>query len=168
MATKISDNVWVVGGKTADYFSKEKNITHTPNPIKKDSSDSGEWCNWGDDNLYPQRLMEKVKLSGTAQGGLDVLKSAHYGAGFRIHEAIETEKGVDFRERHLTSKNYPAIKTFFDETQFPIMMDDIVSDYEDFHLAFPEYLTTPNSQEIISVERKQSANCRFASFSKSG
>lgn len=170
MAQKISDGVYAVGGKNkmAIYFSKGKDPVHSKNAIKKSWSDSGEWCNWGDDNLYPQRLMEKVKLSGTAQGGLDVLKSVHTGAGFRLHEAVQNEKGVEFIERYLTSKNYPEIKEFFDETQFPIMMDEIVSDYEDFHLAFPEYLTSPNSDKIISAERKQTANCRFAVPNASG
>ncbi|MBG0515311.1 hypothetical protein I4P13_16215 [Elizabethkingia meningoseptica] len=165
-ASKIADNVYAVGGKAAVYLSKDKIPTHTPTPINKDASDSGEWCNWGDDNLYPQRLMRKVNDSGTAQGGLEVLKSAHYGIGFRLYEGVETDTGVNFRERLLSS--YPDIQTFFDTVGFDIFLSEIISDYEDFRLAFPEFLLSPNGQEIISVQRLQAANCRFAIPNKSG
>jgi len=162
MKSKISDNIVAVGGNrgAAIFLSKGKEPVLINPKLKKDSSDSGEWCNWGDDNLFPQRLVKKVKDSGTAGGGLEVLTTAHFGMGIEIYEEIETEKGTELKKRALSK--LPEIYAFFKRCQFNTELSDLIDDYEYFRLAFPQYLTSPDTSKIISMQRLQAANCRFA------
>ena len=53
----------------------------------------------GDNNLYPIEFEKKLKKSGTAIGGLEVLTSAHYGTSFSLFEEIETDSGTDFKNK---------------------------------------------------------------------
>jgi hypothetical protein len=132
MKSKISDNIVAVGGNrgAAIFLSKGKEPVLINPKLKKDSSDSGEWCNWGDDNLFPQRLVKKVKDSGTAGGGLEVLTTAHFGMGIEIYEEIETEKGTELKKRALSK--LPEIYAFFKRCQFNTELSDLIDDYEYF------------------------------------
>ena len=161
---KIDDHTYIINsgmGAVVRFGAagKDKTPAHSQPKLLPSSSDSEEWCNWGDDNLYPKRLMEKVEKVGAAVGGLEVLTSAHLGTGLKIFELVETEQDAVFREKIPSS--VPEIMDFFDRTQFEMVISDIIYDYEAFGLAFPEYLLNPNGNEIISVKRHKAADCRF-------
>ena len=92
---KIDDNTYIINsgmGAVVRFGAagKDKTPAHSLPKLLPSSSDSEEWCNWGDDNLYPKRLMEKVEKVGAAVGGLEVLTSAHLGTGLKIFELVET------------------------------------------------------------------------------
>ncbi len=162
MSKKISEDIYAVGGNrgAAIYLSKGKEPQFSAPKINKDSTDSGEWCNWGDDNLWPQKLMSKLNRAGTAGGGLDVLTSAHFGTGCELYQEVPDDaEGVRMVRRPLSS--FPDIQAFFRRCQFNLTLSEIIDDSETFGIAFPEYLTTPNGEEIISVQRLQAANYRF-------
>lgn len=160
---KLNQNIYIVGGKqkasVVQFNSKSADVPrHSQPKIKEEQGE--EWCRWGEDNTFPKELMEKVSRVGSAVGGLDVLTSAHYGTGLKIYELFETEDGdAQFREKIPSST--PEVYAFFQRTQFELTLSDIIADYETFGLAFPEFLLSPNGQEIISVKRHQAAFCRF-------
>lgn len=158
---KITENIYTVSGGGVAIFSKDKNIpTHSQPKILPSNEDTDDWCSWGEDNLYPKRLMEKVEKVGAATGGLEILTSAHYGTGIKIYELWETERGdAEFQEKIPSS--VPDIYDFFEETQFDLVLSDIIADYECFGVAFPEFLLSPNGDKIISVTRHKAADCRF-------
>lgn len=165
MRKKIDDNTFIVGGSRMpsaiiNFKSSEKNVPkHSSPKILPDSSDTEDWCNWGDNNDYPKELMQKVSKVGTAVGGLEVLASAHYGIGLRVFEMVETDSDVQFKEK--VPSSLPEVYDFFDRTNFDLMLSDIVYDYEALGVAFPEFLLSPNGEEIISVIRHQASYCRF-------
>lgn len=163
---QISKNIYAIGSSIVLFNKDKKMPMHTTPKTKKENGDGDRWCNWGDDNLYPQRFMRKLKNSGTAVGGLEVLTSSHFGVGFRLVEEVETEGLIDFRER--STNSFPEIAKFFQKTKFNILSSDIIADFEMFKLAFPEYITTPNSDKIISVKRHKAADCRFGVPNKYG
>ena len=160
---RIDEHTFIVGGNTI-IRTQQKNTPMTePHSTAKltDGSELGNeaWCDWGNDNLYPKKLMEKLSKVGAAVGGLEVLKSAHYGLGLKIFELVETDEEAKFREK--IPSRVPEIYDFFDRTQFELVMSDIVSDYESLGVAFPEFLLSPNGEKIISVTRHQASYCRF-------
>ena len=160
---KIDNDTYIVGGNSVVSFSgAAKDASAEPHSVAKinaSATDSNNWCNWGDDNQYPKRLMEKVAMVGAALGGLEVLTSAHYGLGLKVFELVETEGDAEFREKIPSSE--PDIYDFFDRTQFELVLSDLVADFECFGIAFPEFLLSPNGEEIISVSRQQAGFCRF-------
>lgn len=154
---KITQNIYAVG-KTVSFFDK-KLPHHTPAKHKRGQDDTDTYASWGDDNLQPQNFFKKLVKTDAAVGGLDVLTSAHYGTGFKLYQQVETEQGVESKERLPSS--FPEIKQFFNQTRWQLFMSEIVYDYETFNISYPEFLLSPDKNKIISVKRHQSAHCRL-------
>lgn len=157
---KIAEGVYSYKNKEIVVFgaSMQEN-QHTKPKIAKSSSDSDKYAFWGDNNTYPQEFVKKLNKTGAAIGGLDVLVSAHYGMGFRLYQDMETETGVEARERLASA--FPDINEFFKRTRWDIFLSEVVTDFETFRIAFVEYLLSPNYEKIISVKRYKSADCRL-------
>lgn len=161
---KLNKDIYAVGGSGLSAVINFKGAAkteelHSAPKQQASSSDTEEWCNWGDNNDYPRELMQKINKVGAAVGGLEVLTSAHFGVGLRIFELIETEEDLKYKEKAPSS--IPEITEFFDRTNFNVMMSDIIFDYEALGVAFPEFLLSPNGEEVISVIRHQASFCRF-------
>ena len=159
---KITNDIYAVSGGGIVRFSGQQKTKETPHSYPKiypETTDTDDWCNWGEDNLYPKRLMEKVEKVGAATGGLEILISAHYGTGIKIYELFETEGDATFKERIPSS--VPEVYDFFDRTNFELVISDIIADYETFGVAFPEFILSPNGNIIISVMRHKATDCRF-------
>lgn len=162
---KINDDIYVVGGAgrasaILNFKAVDKSIPQHSAPKQLPSNtDTEDWCNWGDSNDYPRELMQKINKVGAAVGGLDVLTSAHYGVGLRVFEMQETDGELQYQEKAPSS--IPEITDFFDRTNFELIMSDIIFDYEALGVAFPEFLLSPNGEEVISVMRHQASYCRF-------
>lgn len=158
---KLSEDIFAVGNNA--IFVKTKDATHTVSKFNTENSLIGNrWLPWGDNNLYPQELAEKLKKSGTAVGGLEVLTSAHFGTGFKIYKSNQETADSDISLKEiLTQKFFPEIHQFLSKTKFNIFISEIIQDYETFRVAFPEYLLSPNGDQIISVKRHQASFCRF-------
>ncbi|WP_194299455.1 hypothetical protein [Chryseobacterium indologenes] len=160
---KIAQDIYSVGGKSntaAVFFNKVKDPTHTNFKANNtDSLISGKWLPWGDNNLYPQDFEARLKKTGVAIGGLEVLTAAHFGTGFQLYQGVETEEAITFKERLASS--FPEINDFFTRAKFNITISEIILDYETWRVAFPEYLLSPNGDQIISVRRIKAADCRF-------
>ena len=160
---ELSTGVYAVGGRSngaAMFFNAVKDPVHSS--FKQNITDSlvnGKWLPWGENNLYPQEFGTKLKKTGVAVGGLEVLTAAHFGTGFRIYQGIETEEAIIFRERLVSFD--PNISAFYYRCKFDIVISEIITDYETFRVAFPEYLLSPNGDQIISVRRIKAADCRF-------
>lgn len=155
---QIDQGLYVLSAsKTAVLFDNRNGQTSPK--IKKANADTDKFSAWGDDNLYPQELTEKLNKTGAAIGGLEVLCSAHYGLGFRLYEDVETQEGVSSRERLRTS--FPEINAFFKSCRWDIALSEIIEDFETYGIAFVEYLLSPNYDKIVSIKRQQAAHCRL-------
>lgn len=160
---EISQGIYAVGGpnnQTAIFFNKTTDPVHSDfKPNITDSLIGGKWLPWGDDNLYPQKFADTLKKTNIAVGGLEVLTAAHFGTGFRLYQGTETEEAIVFKERLIDS--FPDMAAFYYRSKFDIFLSEIITDYEIFRVAFPEYLLSPNGDQIISVRRIKAADCRF-------
>jgi len=69
---KIDNDTYIVGGNSVVSFSgAAKGASAEPHSVAKinaSATDSNNWCNWGDDNQYPKRLMEKVAMYTNSAG----------------------------------------------------------------------------------------------------
>lgn len=155
---KIDNDLYILSKSGAAVLFDNKHGLTAPK-AKKDLSDTDKYSVWGDDNLYPQQLTEKLNKTGAAIGGLEVLISAHYGLGFRLYQDVETEEGIVTKERARNS--FPELNQFFKACRWDITMSEIVEDFETYGIAFVEYLLSPNRDKIISIKRQQAAHCRL-------
>lgn len=166
---EIAQGIYAVGGNggAAVFFNKVQDPQHSN--FKQNNTDSligGKWLPWGDDNLYPQKFAARLKNTGVAIGALEVLTAAHFGIGFQLYQAIETETAIQFRERHPSS--FPEINDFFNRTKYNILNSEVILDFETWRMGFPEYLLSPNGDKIISVRRIKTADVRFEVPDKNG
>lgn len=152
---KIDTGIYGVG-KAVVLFDKNA-PKHTSPKKKKGQGDT--YASWGEDNNAPQTFFKQLIKTDAAVGGLDVLTSAHFGTGFKLYQDIETEKGIESKERLVSS--FPEILAFFEATRWQIFLSDIVYDFETFNIAFPEYLLSPDKTKIISVKRHPASHCRL-------
>lgn len=154
---QIEKGVYVVGQSSA-VITQSSRFAKASVKISKPDEDS-EFSHWGVDNLYPQRFLEKFKKTDAAVGGLEVLTTAHFGNAFKIFKEEDVNGAIALKQQLL--KNYPEIKSFFKITKFQKFLSGIILDYELWRLAFPEFLLSPNGDQIISVLRHRTAWCRF-------
>ncbi len=157
MAKEIAEGIY--GFSAGAVILNKKTPQHTETKISKGNTTSGKVVAWGDDNTSPQNLFKKLVKTDAAAGGLDVLTSAHFGTGFKLYEETETEKGVEMRERSVAK--FPQIFDFFERVRWQVFLSDVISDFETFNIAFPEYLLSPDKSKVISVKRHPAAHCRL-------
>lgn len=158
MKHQINENTFIVG-RQAIVFNTKLDPANSSPITKMGNEVADDICKWGDDNLYPQNFYKKLKKVGTALGGLDILTAAHFGTGFQLIEEDDTTGTIQFKERTLSS--FPEIKDFVNRSRFNLFSSEIIEDYETFRIAFPEYLLTPNFDQVKSIKRLSAANCRF-------
>lgn len=165
---EISQGIHAVGG-AAVFFNKIKDPTHSTFKYNKENTlVGGRWLPWGDNNLYPQEFAAKLDKTGVAIGGLKVLTAAHFGSGFTLYQAVETEKDIIFRERLAANLPQKDINEFLIRSKFNIGISEIVLDFETWGMGFPEYLLSPNGDKVISTRRIKASDVRFEEPDKNG
>ena len=129
--------------------------------VKIDVKDkSAEIASWGKNNDYPQKTLQAVSLSGSAQSGLRFLRKAHYGGGLILFDDAPTAEGKK-SIKLLQQSTYPEIDTFFKKSQIKKYLKEIIADLEFLAICFPEYILSDNYQKINRVKRQKAAWCRF-------
>lgn len=160
MSRKISDGIYSVGSnRAAIAFNKVKGEPTTTTPKLLKSNGDSDVCAWGDNNLWPVEFEKKLKKSGTAEGGLEVLKSAHFGTGFSLFQEYDGDDGAEYKKVRLSK--YPEIQQFFRKVKIDLFYKAIIQDYETYRWAPTEYLLSPDYSKIISVKRHPTATARF-------
>lgn len=123
---------------------------------------------WGSNNLYPQDFYNKKFLrNGAAVGGINLLKSTHYGNGFEIYKKVKDGKGeIVLREQLLA--DFPEIKKFIRDNRLGRFWYERITDQSLFHIAFTSHEISANGNQIVRVKRLKAAHCRFAPQNKDG
>lgn len=155
---KLDVGVYSLKGKSIAVVTGNSMFGKPKVAISKSATDS-DVSHWGDDNLYPQRFLEKYAKTDAAIGGIEVLTTAHFGNGFKLYEEIEDENGVSYRQR--STKSFPEIHDFFKSVKWPMFMSGVITDFEMWRLVFPEFILSPNKDKIINVRHHTTSWCRF-------
>jgi hypothetical protein len=116
-------------------------------------------ASWGKNNDYPQKVLEAVKLNGSASSGIRFMRKAHYGNGI-IFVKDEVENGKK-APKVIPLFDLPDQFAFFQKSQMSRFHKEVITDLEYFSIAFPEYILSENGQTINRVKRQQAAWCRF-------
>lgn len=160
MSHKITEGIWSVGSnRVAIAFNKGKGLPQHSQPKQKKSNGDTDVCAWGDNNLYPVEFERKLKKSGTAVGGLEVLTTAHFGTGFSLFREEEGNNTSNFIKVPLHKE--VEIYSFFRTVKIDLFYKGIIEDYEKYRWAVTEYLLSPDGSKVISVKRHATARVRF-------
>ena len=119
-----------------------------------------EIASWGKNNDYPQKVLEAVRLNGSASSGLRFLRKAHYGNGLILYKDNVNEQGKKQIQLVPVTEN-KDINDFFLNSQVRRFSKEIIADLEWWSIAFPEYILSNNFKTINKVTRQKAAWCRF-------
>ncbi|TSE02603.1 hypothetical protein FOF46_30740 [Aquimarina algiphila] len=112
---------------------------------------------WGDDNRYPNKFMDAIRLNGAASGGLSLLKSAHYGNGltFYKNQKSETtgkrEKVIEYKEDH------PEVQAFFKRNKMNTFFTETINDLESYGIGFPSLILSKDYKKVLRIRRQKTA-----------
>jgi len=129
--------------------------------IKLPDEGDSEVASWGDDNLYPQKILEEIRKNGPAGSGLAKLHAAHFGEGLKLMKEEATEQGKRQKIFVDIKKDYPEIYRFFKENRIQHFFSEVIWDLEFFNIAFPEFVLSKDRKKIVRVKRQKAAWSRF-------
>lgn len=146
------------GSKAAFSFGVDKKQQSTSIKIKETTS--GDVALWGDDNQFPQKYLEALRLNGSGGAALRILKATHYGQGFHLYKPEVDDQGK-LKKITQSLSDYKDIQEFFKACKMNRFWTETISDTETFYIAFPEFILSQDYNKIVSVRRQPTAKIRF-------
>lgn len=117
-------------------------------------------ASWGIDNNLPLKILNAISASGVAKRGLKIQKQTHYGQG--IFPCKTTIEGSTRKITPVIWKDIPEVSKVLKGMWYKRFIKGVISDFETFAIAFPEYVLSDNHTKIVSAKRIPAAWCRFA------
>lgn len=150
---QISNDVYFLPGVQASVFVK-KNKDDATKPAKvKPENTNPDYSPWGDDNLYPQNVMEDLEENSIALRVLSVRSATHFGRGIIAY--IENEEG-----KKQIIKSGPVFD-FFKRNMINARWPKHILALETFANSFPELIMNKNGDKINTINILDPVFCRY-------
>lgn len=167
------------GDEAAVIFKTEgKNMFETPTatPFALTIQDSDKRRNpktyrvvpWGDDNLRPQNIIEKVEKSPDLSAGILFNVQAIYGNGIVPVKWEINEKG-ERKSTPIDLNKYPEIKEFFERNDLNGFLLEQATDLQYFYNVFPEIILNrriASERKVVELNHKEASFSRWTEASK--
>ena len=135
-----------------------------PRPVKdKDDKDNSLIEEWGEDNNYPQWVLEQISDVTLVEPILDWKARALYGGGLAYGKLI-TENGVERFERIVVSE----IEDWADNTDLDTYLRTASINFYTFYNIFPELSQAQKGDWITYLACKDTADCRYGKKNERG
>lgn len=151
----------LTGLKSQKPVGPKKIIINTSN-----QDEENEIIPWGDDNLYPQKFYNKFVKNGAAVGGINALKSTHYGTGISLIKEIQSDASFDKIKQSI--RLFPEIYQFFKNNKIQRFFYEKITDQSLFHFSVTEHVLSYDQKKIVRTKRQKVAHCRFTPQNSSG
>jgi hypothetical protein len=123
----------------------------------KPSSTGKKWSPWGEDNLLPQNIIEKVEKNVVASSGLEWLVDAFYGNGVVTYKKI-IKDGKEVLDP-VVNKDFEDFKR---NNDFDRYIEEAIYDFIYFKSLFPEMaLNKFGSKKVVNLWHKEASACRW-------
>lgn len=124
---------------------------------------------WGEDNLFPQHIVQQLDYCGVAKGALDFKARTLYGNGImwgkitdyddKGNEIFTPAKKGDHKDVEQFMRDNGNLYRYF--TEFNI-------DWVYYYNCFPELITTKDRKKIARLVVQESCDCRYKQYNTSG
>lgn len=156
---------------TGKSSAREKSNSGTPSPDAKTTKElldpernNRDWIEWGDDDDFPNKLMETLGKLGVGKAALESNADLHYGQGIRWFYEKLTDEGkivsvpvkVDDFTRLVRDQNYE------------IEHSEAVDSLEYFYIAFVQFMWDAGKKRINWIKTLNTPFCRFLKQDASG
>lgn len=112
---------------------------------------------WGEDNLFPQNLLEDVKDSTVVLPIIEKQVAALYGGGFEYGHLVY-ESGQEPRFDYIID---PEIEDFIEASNLLLYLRDAIHDFYFLRNFFPEIILTKNRKRICFLSALDGSWCRW-------
>ncbi len=146
------NSAMVTGGYTKDDGAKHKGVK------PKDVSAGNPWSEWGDDNLFPQNVLEDIESASLPGPALQARRNVHYARGIRVHKEVAVEGS---EETSFQTVKDSAVKLFFRKNELNRQYIDLIGDLETFANGWIECITNVIGTRINKVRVLDPAYCRL-------
>lgn len=120
--------------------------------------DNYEIIPWGDDNIQPQTVMEKIAKSEVILANLEFNVLVGYGQGIKpMLRVIENGKVTGYDEIFDDEK----VLRFCDENDIARFFIEQMMDFRTFYNVFPEIIINKGKNEIVQIRSKEAAFSRW-------
>lgn len=127
-------------------------------PVPKENQFANEkWIRWGDDNLWPQNLLDQVKKCVSANRALATRIQAHYGKGLFTYKLKYDAEGREI----ITPFTDPAWEEFARRNNIKLFLSEIITNFEYFYNIFPELILSKDRKKIVSIANIDAPFCRW-------
>jgi hypothetical protein len=167
---KIRKGVYF-GNRSMAVFETTKQKVEPDADTHMQSSD--EWSRWGEDNNYPQNIIDANMQDATSAGALRFKRNAHYGAGlyFYIIEdngvRIDREAGFNVNKSkkrsiiEIPEEDLPEeVQEFIFNNDLPNFSQGIITDFEWWNMCHVGYMLDGTRNKIFGVDWQRAKNLR--------
>ncbi len=135
----------------------------TKNEVEPDAQQAYQntpYQRWGQDNNYPQRLINAVKSDPIASL-IEKKISFHYGRGMMFYRKSVDEKGTEIIKIVPDEEVPQEIHDFMELNDWDDFMEGIISDYEWWNMFYVQYITS-TSGKIVQTKWQRAKDIRSA------
>jgi hypothetical protein len=161
--------VFTIGGDTGatSFYNVAKDAAKAKNPGIKDSENESsspvKWVSWGDDNDFPQQLVERVGLLSIGNRAICLNADLHFGTGVEFYKAVyENNKRTFFVQQ---VAGWAETKS---ELNLEVIRSETVEALEKFYWAPVRCLTNVGKTKIVEMEVLDPCFTRLGKRNKKG
>ena len=166
MIIEVSENIAVLRQSGASVFIARKGANVAP--LVKKITNVLDVAPWGEDNRFPQNIVESLAASGVAQSTLAWKARSIWGSGICYGTVEDVNEGGSESFKVAKRGEFPQVDKFFQENNIPRFYAEFNMDLVYFGNCFPELILTKNKQEIAGLIHQESADCRYSQMNDKG
>ena len=123
---------------------------------------------WGEDNRFPQNVINQMDGYGLGKSALDWKARMLYGGGIvpGFVKGYVTGKGEVFEPADVTT--HSKVYDFINSPQFNRFMIEYLQDWTWFNNAFPEFILANDCETITGLVHQESCDCRLQQADQNG
>jgi hypothetical protein len=122
------------------------------------------WAPWGNDNKYPQNVLDNISDVSLVSPILDWKARALYGSGLAYGLLHVDEKG----QEHFTRVIDPEIEDWLEATDVQQYIMEASTYFYHFYNIFPELIQSVDGSKIVYLSCLESTDCRWGRREQSG
>ena len=124
---------------------------------------SAEVAYWGEDNCFPQNVIEDIEKNTVIGPTLNFKVRALYGGGLVYgKEIIDENTG----EEKFIRKKDPQVEAFLKRSNINRYLLESTQDFYYFYNAFPELLLTADRKQVAAICAQEASFCRWSRQNK--
>lgn len=152
-----NDVAFLPGSKALVTTKSGADATKVQSVVPQDYS-ATEYSPWGDDNLFPQNVLNDLEMNSIALRALDKRKTVHFGRGVIAYRESKDAAGQD--ERKMVEDT--EVVEFFRINRLNLIWIDLIQSLEIFANGWIEFILNKGKDRINRVYVKDPAYCRLA------